>query len=77
MLATKPKRGSHAVNTFCYYNNWDFNALGTIFEKQTQTKIANEFMAKIASPLGMQDFRLQDFYYSAAMNPSIRPIILK
>ena len=27
---TRPARGSHAPGTFWFYNNWDFNALGTI-----------------------------------------------
>jgi hypothetical protein len=30
---SRPPRGSHAPGTFWYYNNWDFNAIGTIFEK--------------------------------------------
>jgi CubicO group peptidase (beta-lactamase class C family) len=72
MLASKPERGSHETNTFWYYNNWDFNALGTIFEQKTQTKIPNEFLEKIATPLGMQDFRIQDFYYSPG-DESIHP----
>lgn len=32
---TRPARGSHAPGTFWFYNNWDYNARGTIFEKQT------------------------------------------
>src|SRR5512136_1556608 len=28
MKAMRPARGSHAPDTFWYYNNWDFNALG-------------------------------------------------
>ena len=28
--------GSHAPGTFWYYNNWDFNALGTILQNVTQ-----------------------------------------
>jgi len=33
MVANRPERGSHAPGTFWYYNNWDFNALGTIFDQ--------------------------------------------
>ena len=33
MKAARPERGSHAPGTFWYYNNWDFNVLGTVFEK--------------------------------------------
>src|SRR3984957_6958889 len=39
MQKSRPSRGSHAPGTFWYYNNWDFNALGTIFEKTTGLKI--------------------------------------
>jgi hypothetical protein len=31
MINTRPDRGSHTHGTFFYYNNWDFNVLGTIF----------------------------------------------
>jgi N-acyl-D-amino-acid deacylase len=57
MAARRPKRGSHAPNTFWYYNNWDFNVLCSIFENLTGRSIFEEFEARIASPLGMQDFR--------------------
>ncbi len=56
MAARRPKRGSHAPGTFWYYNNWDFNALGTIFEKKTGRGIYREFDVRLARPLGMQDF---------------------
>ena len=72
MLATKPERESHAPNTFWYYNNWDFNALGTIFEQLSHAKIANEFQKQLAIPLQMQDFRIEDFYYSPG-EESIHP----
>ena len=52
-----PARGSHAPGTFHFYNNWDFNALGTIFEQLTRKKIFEEFKSRIADPLGMEDFR--------------------
>jgi len=66
MLQTKPERGSHAPGTFFYYNNWDFNALGTIFERQFHTAIGREFRDKIALPTQMEDFRLEDMYYKRA-----------
>jgi len=43
MKAEQPVRGSHVPGTFWYYNNWDFNTLGTIFERQLNSKIAVEF----------------------------------
>ena len=39
MAKDQPARGSHVPGTFWYYNNWDFNVLGTIFEKKTGLKI--------------------------------------
>ena len=63
MAAARPPRGSHAPGTFWYYNNWDFNALGTIFEKQAGTGIFSAFKTRIADPLEMEDFRLGDGKY--------------
>ena len=39
MQDMRPARHSHAPGTFWYYNNWDFNALGTIFEQEIKTTI--------------------------------------
>ena len=63
MNKMRPKRDSHAPGTFWYYNNWDFNALGTIFETKTHMPIAEAFYKRIAKPIGMQDFRADDLYY--------------
>ena len=56
MKDKRPQRGSHPPGTFFYYNNWDFNALGTIFEQLTGKNIFEEFKERIADPIGMQDF---------------------
>ena len=63
MKAKRPKRHSHAPGTFWYYNNWDFNALGRIFEQETGTKIFEEFDRCIAKPLQMEDFKVGDCRY--------------
>ena len=60
---TRPARGSHSPGTFWFYNNWDFNVLGSIFEKKTGLKIGDAFAQRIAKPIGMQDFRPDDVYY--------------
>ena len=73
MKASRPPRGSHPPDTFWYYNNWDFNALGTIFEQETGTKIFEEFKARIADPIGMEDFTLDLCEYSYEWNLSIHP----
>jgi CubicO group peptidase (beta-lactamase class C family) len=63
MQKSRPSRGSHAPGTFWYYNNWDFNVLGTIFEKKTGLKIGDAFYQRIARPIGMEDFQPSDVFY--------------
>jgi CubicO group peptidase (beta-lactamase class C family) len=63
MAKDRPARGSHAPGTFWYYNNWDFNVLGTIFEKKTKLKIGDAFYERIAKAIGMEDFRPSDVFY--------------
>lgn len=73
MKDTRPVRGSHLPNTFFYYNNWDFNALGAIFEKVTGKKIFEAFKKEIADPIGMEDFSLKDCAYSYEKELSLHP----
>ena len=63
MIPMRPERHTHAPGTFWYYNNWDFNALGTIFEQETGTRIFEEFNDRIAKPLLMEDFKVSDCRY--------------
>jgi CubicO group peptidase (beta-lactamase class C family) len=63
MAKQRPARGSHEPGTFWYYNNWDFNALGTIYEHATGTGIYDALDRLIAQPIGMQDYRPQDGVY--------------
>ncbi len=63
MAARRPPRGSHAPGTFWYYNNWDFNVLGTIYERATGNGIYDALDRLIAQPIGMQDYRPSDGQY--------------
>jgi len=63
MAEKRPPRGSHAPGTFWYYNNWDFNALGTIYERATGIGIYDAIDRLIAKPIGMQDYRPEDGAY--------------
>jgi CubicO group peptidase (beta-lactamase class C family) len=63
MIKMRPQRGSHPPGSFWYYNNWDFNVLGTILEKKTGLSIGEAFYRRIAVPIGMQDFKPEDIYY--------------
>jgi len=68
MRAMRPKRHSHLPGTFWYYNNWDFNALGTIFEQETGARIFKEFEARFAMPLQMEDFDVSYCRYLSSAN---------
>lgn len=59
----RPQRGSHAPGSFWFYNNWDFNALGAIYRRQTGEDIFQSFERRIARPLGMDDFSAKDGVY--------------
>jgi len=63
-ILSLPERNSHEPGTFWFNNNWDLNALGTIFEQETETQIFEEFKMRIAVPLQMEDFRVEDGSYS-------------
>jgi CubicO group peptidase (beta-lactamase class C family) len=51
-----PKRGAEYPGTHYSYNNWDFNASGTAFEKLTGKNIYDALESDLARPIGMQDF---------------------
>ncbi len=68
----RPERGSHAAGTFWFYNNWDFNVLGTIYRQQTGEDIFQSFAQHIAQRIGMQDFSARDGSYPLE-NSSIHP----
>jgi CubicO group peptidase (beta-lactamase class C family)/dienelactone hydrolase len=55
-LARAPPRGSQRPGGYYLYSNWDFNALGTIFEQQTGVGIYDALERDLARPLGMEDF---------------------
>lgn len=56
MRAARPARGSHAPGSFWYYNNWDFNVLGEIYQRTTQEDLFAAIEHRLLRPLGFQDF---------------------
>jgi CubicO group peptidase (beta-lactamase class C family) len=73
MQAERPARGSHAPGTFFFYNNWDFNGVGILFERCTGKGLFAAFEAELARPLGMQDFRARDAMWQLEPSSSIHP----
>ena len=56
-------QGENRPGAIWAYNNWDYNALTTIFEQQTGQSIASAFQTGVAGPLGMEDFSETDVSY--------------
>lgn len=71
-----PERGAYKPGAKWLYNNWDFNALATIFEQETGEKIFEAFQNEIAVPIGMEDFELCDGRYNYERKKSIHPSYL-
>ena len=72
-LASAPPRGSQHPGTYYLYSNWDFNALGTIFEKKTGINIYDAFDADVAGPIGMQDWHRDAQQKYADTSRSVHP----
>jgi CubicO group peptidase (beta-lactamase class C family) len=58
-----PPRGSAAPGEQWFYNNWDFNALATVYEEATGDSLFDRFISDIGERLGMEDIRRQDQIY--------------
>jgi CubicO group peptidase (beta-lactamase class C family) len=57
MTKNRPVRGSAAPGTQWFYNNWDFNALGTIYARLAGTDIVTGFERSLAQPLQFDDYK--------------------
>jgi len=55
-ITQRPKRGSHLPGSYFHANNFDANALGTIFRQETGMEIGTFMEEYLAKPLGLQDF---------------------
>ncbi len=56
--AQRPARDSHAPGAFWYYNNWDFNAAGGLFQQRTGKTVFEALRDDLATPLQFEDFEL-------------------
>lgn len=55
-ITQRPERGSHKPGSYFHMNNFDANALGTIFMQETGISLGVFMEENLAKPLGMQDF---------------------
>ncbi len=65
MQKNRPMREEFRQDEHWYYNNWDFNALTTIFEQSTGLSVFEAFRTSIAEPLGLTDYdtSLQRYHF--------------
>ena len=56
-LSDAPPRGSQKPGSYFLYSNWDFNALGTIFETATGRRLYDAVEQDLARPIQMEDWR--------------------
>jgi CubicO group peptidase (beta-lactamase class C family) len=59
----RPGRSQFSPGQHYFYNNWDFNVLGAIFERKTGLSIGEAMDTWLAAPLGMQDFSREHVFY--------------
>ncbi|MCR6110815.1 serine hydrolase [Bacillus sp. A301a_S52] len=76
MRRARPTRGAHLPGTYYYYNNWDFNVLGTIYNEGTDSDLFEDFYEQIARPIGMEDFELSHTEYKYENRRSQHPSYL-
>jgi len=58
-----PERGRYAPGEFWFYNNWDFNVIGTIYESAVGSSVYVEIERRLAKPLEMEDYSAADGAY--------------
>lgn len=59
-ITERPQRESHKPGDYFFSNNFDANALGTIFIQETGYSIGAFMEEFLAKPLGMQDFNSEN-----------------
>ncbi|MGE0723644.1 MAG: serine hydrolase domain-containing protein [Alphaproteobacteria bacterium] len=73
---TRPARGSCAPGERWHYNNWDFNAAGTIYQRLTGRTLFDAFEDEIARPLAFAHFRKGEHTRFHREDASVHPAYL-
>jgi CubicO group peptidase (beta-lactamase class C family) len=60
----------YPAGAYWIYNNWDFNALGTIVESAAGEEIGPLFARNVAAPTRMEDFEAGDVEYTTSDHPA-------
>src|SRR5262245_32991166 len=73
LTSLSPRRGAQLPGTYFQYQNWDFNAAGTAFQKLTGKDIFDALESDLAKPIGMQDFDRSRQRKISSMPGSVHP----
>ncbi len=73
LTSLSPRRGAQIPGTSFQYQNWDFNAAGTAFEKLVRKDIFEALETDLARPIGMQDFDRSRQQKNSSMPDSVHP----
>jgi CubicO group peptidase (beta-lactamase class C family) len=76
MKRGRPARGTFKPGENFNYNNWDFNALGTIYRQTTGRTVFESLRDQLARPLQMQDYELATGGYDVTEPMSVHPAYL-
>lgn len=70
----RPARGTHAPGEAWFYNNWDFNALGTVFVQATGWSLEDAIAAWLADPMGFETYCPTHVTYQAGGETTEHPM---
>lgn len=73
MSESRPARGSAEPGAAFFYNNWDFNVAGVVFEQTVGLDVVRAFDRWIAQPLGLEDWRVGDGMFELEPSKSVHP----
>lgn len=69
----RPERGAYPPGEHWFYNNWDFNVAGVIYQSATGEDLYESFDHRIAAPVGMQDYDPDDGFVAYEPGLSLHP----
>ncbi|WP_330967809.1 serine hydrolase domain-containing protein [Lysobacter sp. A3-1-A15] len=72
----RPDRHASKPGEKFFYNNWGFNALGEILERETGMALGEVIATWLAEPLGMQHFTPADVHWDGIDGSSVRQYVI-
>ncbi len=72
----RPERHTSRPGETFFYNNWGFNALGDILEREAGMTLGEVIAEWLAEPLGMQHFTPKDVDWDSIDGSSVRQYVI-